>query len=746
MGYLNKNTKSLADNMGFLTDAVRGWLAYMSVRQIVSMSDEMQNLSNRLKLTLAPGEQLADVLGKIADLADRTRQSVGDVAETYNRFAVSLKRVHANSDELVSLTEVLIDTFKLSGSNASETKNAMVQLSQAFSVGVLRGQDLRSVLEQNSVVAGLLREKYGTDLFKKAEQGMIRVSDVVQILSSHQKEILAQAEKLAPTFEQTLTKAANRFTLAIGEMNENMGLSAKFANVMEFAMSNLASVLTIAGGAMALVAIAYIPEMIAGIQKLRAAMIALSVSNPILLLLTGITVAGALIYENFDKLTILFKKFEVAMTNIGIAIDEKLIPALTTMSKFVFGKSFSDNFTEGLKGNLDKAKQHVIDLKTEIANLEKAQSDKNKPKTTDQGAALQNLLSKLKSGDAPGKLQKIKEILGEINNEFLTGAIDVDEYNRKLVNFEIYKLNREFKEGKFDIFTYNARLKELNIQEFNRQMKNGYLSLQQFQDAVRKANIKELTDKFQAGKISLYDYNAELIKLSDKFQPGAALYVGTQNYINSIGTLSENIAKSIAGVFSNLEDTLLEFTKTGEFNFAKFTGAILDDLERIIIRMSIIKPLANAILGIYSPGGKTDAGSTDLNGGSYAGDVRQAANGMAFEYGTRKFANGGIVNRPTPFSYGGGRRGLMGEAGTEAIMPLRRGSDGRLGVAASGGGGTVVNIFNQSNSDVSQTERTGPNGEKTIDILIHSKVKEGLSTGKYDSAMKGAYGVNRRGS
>jgi len=51
------------------------------------------------------------------------------------------------------------------------------------------------------------------------------------------------------------------------------------------------------------------------------------------------------------------------------------------------------------------------------------------------------------------------------------------------------------------------------------------------------------------------------------------------------------------------------------------------------------------------------------------------------------------VGGPSLFGMSGGRLGLMGEAGPEAIMPLKRGADGKLGVAAAGGG-TVVNNYN----------------------------------------------------
>ena len=69
------------------------------------------------------------------------------------------------------------------------------------------------------------------------------------------------------------------------------------------------------------------------------------------------------------------------------------------------------------------------------------------------------------------------------------------------------------------------------------------------------------------------------------------------------------------------------------------------------------------------------------------------------------FANGGVVRTPSFFPMGG-NIGLMGEAGAEAILPLRRGPDGALGVAAGGGGAATQIVFNVTATDAASFRKS----------------------------------------
>lgn len=124
------------------------------------------------------------------------------------------------------------------------------------------------------------------------------------------------------------------------------------------------------------------------------------------------------------------------------------------------------------------------------------------------------------------------------------------------------------------------------------------------------------------------------------------------------------------------------------FDRAVFGGGKFSDVMRGLVRDVALRSFDAALRPVQGAIGSGLAGGL---AGSLAGAFG-FANGGAFSGGrVRAFARGGVVDGPTMFPMRGGA-GLMGEAGPEAVMPLTRGPDGRLGVAARGGGGPVVTV------------------------------------------------------
>lgn len=247
---------------------------------------------------------------------------------------------------------------------------------------------------------------------------------------------------------------------------------------------------------------------------------------------------------------------------------------------------------------------------------------------------------------------------------------------------------------------------------------------------------------------SLYDENAEAIRR--EWEQSQKLNEELERQRATIRKLEEVSDRA----FDQMGDAIADMVTSGETSFDNLRNvamSVLNDIASEMFKLAAINPLKDALLGTSSPGlggllgdiGGVIGGS--LFGGGGGGDfggydptVMHAAKGAAFDSGSViPFANGGIVNRPTLFPMANGA-GLMGEAGPEAIMPLKRGPGGRLGVESGGSAPVVnVNVINEGNNEV-ETRQEGNN----IDVIIKRTVAQDIRDGgEVFRSMRGAFGL-----
>lgn len=123
---------------------------------------------------------------------------------------------------------------------------------------------------------------------------------------------------------------------------------------------------------------------------------------------------------------------------------------------------------------------------------------------------------------------------------------------------------------------------------------------------------------------------------------------------------------------------LIDGTKTLKEAMLDMWSSAISAAARYIVKLLIMKALGALTGGVGGTGGGSSFFTALAHGNPFA-------KGGVFKGNVKPFANGDIIRGPTMF-------GLAGEAGTEAIMPLKRGSDGKLGVAGGGGDNFTVNI------------------------------------------------------
>lgn len=179
--------------------------------------------------------------------------------------------------------------------------------------------------------------------------------------------------------------------------------------------------------------------------------------------------------------------------------------------------------------------------------------------------------------------------------------------------------------------------------------------------------------------------------------------------------------------------------RNGENAWQAFSKAAVNALNRVIDKLVEVaaQRVALQALGALGLGGTSSAGSFFGPAGqsSIVGPMppTASANGNIFSHGNIiPFARGGVINRPITFPMANGM-GLAGEAGEEGILPLRR-IGGKLGVHASGGGKTIVNIKNYSGEKAKSESRTTPNGDEIVDVII-GEVKRDMGRGGFDKQL-----------
>ena len=211
-----------------------------------------------------------------------------------------------------------------------------------------------------------------------------------------------------------------------------------------------------------------------------------------------------------------------------------------------------------------------------------------------------------------------------------------------------------------------------------------------------KMKLDEIKVKLRESKNETYSFKEELKKV-----------------VESAMDLQSQIGELAVNSINKLADGFVELAMTGKASFADLARSILMDLQRMILKALFFKTIMR-----FAPGLGDFLGLKD-------GGVVESAKGNVFaENKVVPYRSGGVIDKPVIFPMANGM-GLAGEAGPEGVLPLKRNSQGQLGVIATGGGASniIVNV-DASGSSVEGDENSSRQLGELIAVAIQSELLE----------------------
>ncbi|PUF36880.1 phage tail tape measure protein [Salmonella enterica subsp. enterica] len=237
------------------------------------------------------------------------------------------------------------------------------------------------------------------------------------------------------------------------------------------------------------------------------------------------------------------------------------------------------------------------------------------------------------------------------------------------------------------------------------------------------------------------DYNAKVDASQGDWTQGASRAL--DNFMaqgSNVAGMTENIFTS---AFNGMADAVGNFATTGKFNFRSFTVSILADLAKMEARIAASQALGGLLkwgMTAFGAGAGAAAGSGANAIQSYGSNFSLNAVGGVYNSADLSRYSGSVVSRPTFFAFAKGA-GVMGEAGPEAILPLRRGADGKLGVVAAGGG--MAMFAPQYNIEIHNDGNNGQIGPQALKAVYEIGKKGAsdflLQQGRDGGRLSGAY-------
>jgi len=220
-------------------------------KEAILLADQMTLLDSRIKIASSSLQNYQNASASLTAIALSTGSSLESNVTLFSRLNKAVEGMGATYQTTLGITKTLAEGLKISGASAGEANSVMIQLSQALSSGVLRGDEFNSIMENGSRIVDALSTATGKsrgELRKMAEEGELSAKLVVDALKSQAASIHNDFGKIPLTIGAAMENVNTRFAKFIEHENNAVGLTSNLAKGLDEASQHIGLLAGALGG------------------------------------------------------------------------------------------------------------------------------------------------------------------------------------------------------------------------------------------------------------------------------------------------------------------------------------------------------------------------------------------------------------------------------------------------------------------------------------------------------------------
>jgi tape measure domain-containing protein len=248
---VNAGTQSIITGVKSLETAAKrilGITLFVGLaKEAISLSDSYRTLEARLKLVTDGTEQFNTAQSTLFAISQRTRTGLDDTYTIYGKLATAIKVLGGTQEQAFATTETLNKAIALTSQGAAQDSAAILQFSQALGLGMLRGQDLNSVMSMAPGLAKALADGLGVPVAKlreMAEAGQLTSDKLINALGNSAGKVAAQFAVLPVTVSGAMTQVNNALLKFIGTSDVANSATSKLSTVLQAVAQNFDAVVS----------------------------------------------------------------------------------------------------------------------------------------------------------------------------------------------------------------------------------------------------------------------------------------------------------------------------------------------------------------------------------------------------------------------------------------------------------------------------------------------------------------------